>query len=586
VFILISLAITNSYPLDSLTLLLKWEEQVLTGVKKGDTSYFKNFSSFLDTLSYEDKYLALCICHDDIIDSTIKARDYGKMEVILLHSFYPLFNRFWDPYYLNDSTFFTYAVHELAKLDTSNGLFYFLQYSVPAFTINHLEWEKVNWPENMIGRCRSIVDSVASLIQSSNYYPDDYRTKFVRFSFLKEIYTMRSTTLSENFTLSIDSTFYGTKLYDIFKIDSLNMYICGDQGIFAYTSNSAESWNKKNKIQYNLVKTVFLDCIRGFALTETNLLLTTNDGGQSWVECEHFIGKEVLDLAFIDNKNGIASTPDGVKTTNDGGLAWTLHSKSVRLNFIVIENRIVSFSSNGMSYSDDIGNTWVTHNDSLGDLYKFSIHGLFFRDSLHGYCYGNKGIILKTTDGGRNWVRMPVPYAGDVQDIVFFDEKNGIAVGDPFVILYTTDAGSSWKTDSLLVFDKAVECKTIDSKTAILIGESGMIYTMKSHTAGIQDKLKKIDINCTENTIRIYRDYLFLPIKTLSKEKQCRIRVFSANGRVLFNRIINTENNRYITISKKELDGNIFGDKLIILNITDIGQKEVNAKNLGLILLW
>jgi len=65
---------------------------------------------------------------------------------------------------------------------------------------------------------------------------------------------------------------------------------------------------------------------------------------------------------------------------------------------------------------------------------------------------GSPAFILKTTDGGKNW---SVAYQNDspkafLDDIGFWNEKTGLVFGDPddsgkFVLLQTTDNGNSWK---------------------------------------------------------------------------------------------------------------------------------------------
>jgi photosystem II stability/assembly factor-like uncharacterized protein len=569
----------KSYSLDSLVLLSKWENQIRTSFQDDDTSHFNDFNLFLDSLLPEDNYSALCICHDNILDSTIQTKDYGTMEEILLHNFYPLFNRFWMPYYLNDSVFFKYAVNKLNELDTTNGLFFFLHYSIPAFTINLLEMEMVNWPDNMIGHFHSIIDSIATQIQTNMDYPDEYRSKLVRFSFLEEMYTKKAITRSKQLVLSVDSTFNGIRLSDIFILNSSNIFICGEKGVFAHTSDRSTGWNEHIINQTNLKKVVFQDSMHGFLLTESNSLYKTNNGGASWIQYEQFIDKEVLDLFFFDGNKGILSTQTGTMITNDGGSTWTLQSEGVHFNFIIAENRILSYFPSWLRYSDDNGVTWKTIGDSFVDQYNISINGLFFKDSLTGFCYGNNGVVVKTTDGGKSWVEIPIPFAGDINSLIFFNEDKGIILGDPFTILTTSNSGQSWENDSLFVFDEIIECITIDSTTAMMISESGKIYTLSCISSGVEHYRQINPSKKPDYKIRGNQNSIIISADALTKGMRYRVKIISLNGRVLYNELFNTDN-RNIVIQKKDLNKN---DRLVILSITNMSKRDLSVNSCKLL---
>jgi predicted CXXCH cytochrome family protein len=69
---------------------------------------------------------------------------------------------------------------------------------------------------------------------------------------------------------------------------------------------------------------------------------------------------------------------------------------------------------------------------------------VYFRDTSTGYVVGDSGIILKTTNGGTNWTRMPTPTTLPLYWIRFADANTGWAVGGGGVALRTTDGGVTW----------------------------------------------------------------------------------------------------------------------------------------------
>jgi photosystem II stability/assembly factor-like uncharacterized protein len=68
---------------------------------------------------------------------------------------------------------------------------------------------------------------------------------------------------------------------------------------------------------------------------------------------------------------------------------------------------------------------------------------LFFLNEGLGWMVSDKGLLWKTTEGGRNWTAMPKPPA-EILRVYFNDERNGWAVGARKSILQTRDGGQHW----------------------------------------------------------------------------------------------------------------------------------------------
>ena len=57
---------------------------------------------------------------------------------------------------------------------------------------------------------------------------------------------------------------------------------------------------------------------------------------------------------------------------------------------------------------------------------------------------GERGHVLLSHDGGRNWEQQPTPSRANLTAVTFADVSHGWAVGHDEVILRTTDSGRSW----------------------------------------------------------------------------------------------------------------------------------------------
>lgn len=58
---------------------------------------------------------------------------------------------------------------------------------------------------------------------------------------------------------------------------------------------------------------------------------------------------------------------------------------------------------------------------------------------------GQRGHVLRSTDGGKTWMQGKVPVSADLTAVQFVDGRTGHAVGHDGVVLRTEDGGSTWK---------------------------------------------------------------------------------------------------------------------------------------------
>jgi photosystem II stability/assembly factor-like uncharacterized protein len=73
------------------------------------------------------------------------------------------------------------------------------------------------------------------------------------------------------------------------------------------------------------------------------------------------------------------------------------------------------------------------------------LNGVFMLDELNGWVCGDAGTLLKTNNGGQNWVQVPAT-GNDLNSIAFKDANSGVAVGDDGIIIRTTNGGINWNT--------------------------------------------------------------------------------------------------------------------------------------------
>jgi|GEM_PF-577499 photosystem II stability/assembly factor-like uncharacterized protein len=140
---------------------------------------------------------------------------------------------------------------------------------------------------------------------------------------------------------------------------------------------------------------------------------------------------------------------------------------------------------------------WYTSNPypTLNDIY-----ALNFPDASTGYGVGNFGTIIKTTNGGNNWVVLPCITHTVLRGVSFRDGNTGVVVGGN-IVFRTTDGGANWNALNVLLtgFDLYYS-QYIGNETFLLTGTDSTWKNLifRSTNAGI-------------NWNHVYFDSVFFP---------------------------------------------------------------------------
>lgn len=182
------------------------------------------------------------------------------------------------------------------------------------------------------------------------------------------------------------------------------------------------------------------------------VILKTTDGGTTWQQKNSGTTQNLGEIQFPTSNIGYVTATNGklLKTT-DGGETWAaieLGSNVVLNNISCVNENLIFLScldSNGNSFllkSSDGGGSWeaVVGNDSQVKFYDIQ----FFNEEI-GYAtssynpYDNLNKILKTQDGGKNWVEIIEPYYSPFN---FINKDTGFYYTNGFY--KTTDGGSNF----------------------------------------------------------------------------------------------------------------------------------------------
>ncbi|HEX2787045.1 MAG TPA: YCF48-related protein [Ignavibacteria bacterium] len=173
---------------------------------------------------------------------------------------------------------------------------------------------------------------------------------------------------------------------------------------------------------------------------------------QNWFEVNCGATGRIREIIFVNSSTGYLLDENypaySVLRTTNKGINWTLNYSGTYFNdmefinqttgFIYVANKTIKTTNGGVN--------WLEYNAM------FSANTYNMLDSFIGYGVGYTSILLKTFDGGQNWVSLSNNInLYPVYGVKFFNQNTGIITGEYIVkpqtygrILRTTNGGYNW----------------------------------------------------------------------------------------------------------------------------------------------
>ncbi len=269
-----------------------------------------------------------------------------------------------------------------------------------------------------------------------------------------------------------------SNLNDIFFIDGNTGWAVGANGIVVKTINRGFSWyNQNSGTIIELRKIQFINSQTGWAVGGqfnpqpnpfcmfSSVIIKTTNGGLTWAAIiATDFGRQYNDLSILDSSNAyiagesvdntqcIMGLGNVTKTTDGSG--WGSLSIPTYTGYI---NKSLSFINNSTGYV-----TAIHSSDVIYNLKK----------------------ILKTTDGGINWIIKTTDsssgFSAQNNFIRFFNENTGYYINGNF--FKTINGGTNWiKFDSLSVYGMN-KFSFMDLSTGYLVGQNKLVKTSNGGT--------------------------------------------------------------------------------------------------------
>lgn len=200
-------------------------------------------------------------------------------------------------------------------------------------------------------------------------------------------------------------------------------------------------------------------------------------------------------IFFINEKNAIAVGDSGtIIFSNNGGNTWLSKPIDKKINL----NDIYCFPTGKVIIVGDSSTIFYSKNflDTLQliPLQKgYTFFKVKFIDEQTGYITGNKGLILKTINGGINWYKVITNTTTLIFDVDFFDSRRGFAVGWNGLLLKTTNGGETWQRVDNFSTDNYLKSIDLENNGFGIIA-GGDATVVKTTNFGEEWELKRIAV--------------------------------------------------------------------------------------------
>ncbi len=256
-----------------------------------------------------------------------------------------------------------------------------------------------------------------------------------------------------------------SRMYDIW-IDENKIWAIGEPttvGVtfdqLIYSSNGGANWVAQNTGNTSEIFSCIymLNSSTGYIAGAGGMLRKTINGGASWEQITSPTSSGLQKVQFLNENTGwvfggVNNTTSLMFKTTDAASSWTQQFLPGTAGYVYSAQMLnentgwavgQQFSSNIYKTTDG-GSSWIPYSHNIQGT--GVIIDIDMLDANTGYICGSL-LSAKTTNGGINWVEIPVPfpasYSYQFTDVDFISPEIGMLL-DLVTTLKTTNGGSSW----------------------------------------------------------------------------------------------------------------------------------------------
>jgi len=265
---------------------------------------------------------------------------------------------------------------------------------------------------------------------------------------------------------------------DVDFVNSMYGFAVSDDGCAVHTSNGGETWEFSGKVvEYPLHGLSALSPDRAICIGDHGTIWETIAGAQSYTRISSGVTESLNRICFVSDSSCFAVGGAGtVLHTSNLGNTWEERSTPITyrtwygIAFIDEYTGVVVGSNDATARTTDAGRTWEMISSGAD-------HGLYdvaFRGN-NGFAVGYGGVIRRSANGGRSWVRSTNSVSRDLNRVQFLDDRTAIAIGASGTILRTTNTGISWYQIPSGVSQNLRGLVFLNRTEGLIVGDNGTI---------------------------------------------------------------------------------------------------------------
>jgi len=240
--------------------------------------------------------------------------------------------------------------------------------------------------------------------------------------------------------------------------DNKTGWVVGNQGLIATTIDGGQTWKRGEAVTKNALYALAFADDEGWVVGQEGTILHSEDGGKHWKKQKSNTEFSLMGVSFLDKQRGVATGETGVVLhTEDGGKTW---AKSNLDMVTCIPEKLVEQGVTCLNF-----------------------YGLFFLDENHGWIVGDHGVILFSSNGGKDWGVVSVGDFPNLYSVYFRDNLEGWAAGQNGLLLHTVDGGKRWEkceTDT----EKNLNKVCMKEDFLVVAGDNGTLLQSKGGKPG------------------------------------------------------------------------------------------------------
>lgn len=279
-------------------------------------------------------------------------------------------------------------------------------------------------------------------------------------------------------------------LMDIKVVANERLVAVGERGHVILSDNNGESWRQiRVPTEALLTKLFFIDENIGWAVGHQQVILKTEDAGETW-ELQNINDNldqpALFDIWFSNSRNGIAVGAYGLfLKTDDSGKTWeeiyqeTLEDEEIgfpHFYSIAYEQKSSKLFMAGelgfLSVSNDLGETW----EKLESPYQGSFFHMATMPNGYLLIMGLRGHLFRSKDLAQTWEEIETGTISGLQKLLLLPVSNKILiVGADGTQLMSNDYG---KTVSLIQRSDRVHLSggaALPDQQILLVGINGVV---------------------------------------------------------------------------------------------------------------